>query len=209
MEYIFDWKEKVKQEDTVILAGDFSWAMHLKDTLKDFEYLNQLMGKKILLKGNHDYWWTTVTSMKKFLVENNIENIDFLYNNSFLLENKIIVGTRGWSLLDTENSEKMINREVARLEISIKDGIEKYGEDKEFIAIMHYPPISNSSMKNEYTFKSEFIELMNKYNIKKCFYGHLHGTSHKDAINEVKCNIDFKLISADFLDFKLMKIIDN
>lgn len=204
-----NWEENVKQEDTIILAGDFSWAMHLENTYKDFEYLNNLPGKKILLKGNHDYWWTTVTSMKKYLAENNIKNIDFLYNNSYLLEDKIIVGTRGWSLLDTENSEKMIKREVLRLELSIKDGLEKYGMDKEIIAIMHYPPISNSSMKNEYTYKSEFIDIMNKYNIKKCFYGHLHGPSHKDAINGVKCNIDFRLISADYLDFKLLKIVDN
>ena len=104
-----DWLEKVKPNDTVILPGDFSWATYLEDTKLDFEYLHNLPGKKILLKGNHDYWWTTLTSMRKFISDNNFENIDFLYNNSYLVEDKIIVGTRGWVLQDTEESRKMIN----------------------------------------------------------------------------------------------------
>lgn len=203
-----DWIEKVKPEDTVILAGDFSWATYLEETYKDFKYLSELPGNKILLKGNHDYWWTTVTSMNRYLEEQNIDNIEFLHNNSYLIEDKIIVGTRGWALLDTENSEKMIKREAARLELSIKEGIEGYGEDKEIICIMHYPPISNSLMKNEYTYNSKFLDVMKKYNIKKCFYGHLHGASHKEAIEGIVEGIEFKLISADYLDFKLKKI-DN
>lgn len=203
-----NWIEKVKPEDTVILAGDFSWATYLEETYEDFKYLSELPGNKILLKGNHDYWWTTVTSMKRYLEEQNIENIEFLHNNSYLIEDKIIVGTRGWALLDSENSEKMIKREAARLELSIKEGIEKYGEDKEIICIMHYPPISNSLMKNEYTYNSKFLDVMKKYNIKKCFYGHLHGASHKEAVEGNVEGIEFKLISADYLDFKLKKI-DN
>ena len=201
-----DWLNKVKPEDTIFLAGDFSWATYLEDTYEDFSYLNSLPGKKILLKGNHDYWWTTLTSMKRYLQENKIENVDFLFNNSYEIENKIFVGTRGWALLDSENSQKMINREAARLELSIKSAIEKYGEDKEIIAIMYYPPISNSCMKNEYTYNSKFLDIMKKYNIKKCYYGHLHGSSHKDAIEGEIEGINFKLISADYLDFKLCKI---
>ena len=100
-----DWLSKVKENDTVILIGDFSWAMKLQDTLLDFQFINQLPGKKILLKGNHDYWWTTVTSMRKFLLEHNLKSIDFLYNNSFEVENKILCGTRGWSLLDEDSIE--------------------------------------------------------------------------------------------------------
>ena len=92
-----DWEEKVTNNDTVILAGDFSWATYIEDTYSDFEYINNLPGRKILLKGNHDYWWTTVTAMKRYLEENNIKNIEFLYNNSYEIENKIIVGTRGWN----------------------------------------------------------------------------------------------------------------
>ena len=201
-----DWLNKVRPEDTIFLAGDFSWATYLEDTYADFSYLNSLPGKKILLKGNHDYWWTTVTAMKRYLQEKKIENVDFLFNNSYEIENKIFVGTRGWALLDSENSQKMINREAARLELSIKSAIEQFGEDKEIIAIMHYPPISNSCMKNEYTYNSKFLDIMKKYNIKKCYYGHLHGSSHKDAIEGEIEGINFKLISADYLDFKLCKI---
>lgn len=203
-----DWNKKVKPEDTVILAGDFSWATYLEDTYKDFEYINNLPGKKILLKGNHDYWWTTVTSMKKYLEENSFKDIDFLYNNSFCIEDKIIVGTRGWALLDSENSEKMVKREANRLELSIKDAIEKYGEDKDLICIMHYPPITRTKMKNEYTYDSKFLDVMKKYNVKKCYYGHLHGKSHIDAVEGKIEGIEFTLISGDYIEFKL-KMIDK
>jgi hypothetical protein len=203
-----DWIKKVKPEDTVILAGDFSWATYLKNAYKDFEFINNLPGKKILLKGNHDYWWTTIKSMKKYLEENEFNNIDFLHNNSFLIENKIIVGTRGWSLLDSEDSNKMIKREAGRLELSIKDAIQKYGEKEEIICIMHYPPLSKAKMTNENSYDSEFLKIMKKYNIKKCYYGHLHGKSHKDAVEGKVDNIEFKLISGDYLDFKL-KLIDK
>ena len=120
-----DWRTNVKEEDLVLLTGDFSWETYLEDTYKDFAYLDSLPGKKILLKGNHDYWWTTVTSMRKFLKENKFQNIDFLYNNSFEYENKILCGTRGWSLVDEEIDEKLINRELGRLELSLQDGAKK------------------------------------------------------------------------------------
>ena len=200
-----DWEEKVNPDDTVILAGDFSWAMNLENTYLDFKFIEDLPGKKIMLKGNHDYWWSTVTKIKNFLEEKEIKNIDFLYNNSFLIEDKIIVGTRGWSLTDTDNGKKMIERESGRLELSIKDGIKKYNDDKEIICILHYPPITNLCLQD----KSEFFRILKKYNIKKCFYGHLHGASHKDAIEGIVDGIDLKLISGDYLDFKLLKIIDN
>ena len=120
-----NWIKKVKPEDTVILPGDFSWAMYLEDTALDFAYLNELPGTKILLKGNHDYWWSTLHKMEEFLEQQKFKNIYFLYNNSYLVEDKIIVGTRGWNILDTENDKKMIKRENARLELSIQDRIEK------------------------------------------------------------------------------------
>ena len=199
-----NWKNKVTNNDYVILPGDFSWAMHLKEIYKDFQYLNELPGKKILLKGNHDYWWTTLKNMREFVKENNFENIDFLYNNSYLVEDKIIVGTRGWNILDTDNSKKMIKRECNRLELSLKDGIEKYGNQKEIIAFMHYPPVTQSLLSNNG--ESEFIDLMKKYNIKRCYYGHLHGQAHKDAIEGNVEGIELKLISADYLDFDLLKL---
>ncbi len=199
-----NWIQKVKEDDHVILPGDFSWATYLEDTKKDFNYLNCLPGNKILLKGNHDYWWTTLTKMRNYIQENHFEKIDFLYNNSYCVENRIIVGTRGWNILDNEEDSKMIKRESARLELSIQDGIQKYGKDKEVIAFLHYPPITqNTIYKNE---ENEFIHVLKKYGIKTCYYGHLHGNSHKDAIMGEVNGIDYKLISADYLNFNLEKI---
>lgn len=198
------WIEKVKPEDTVILPGDFSWAMYLENTYKDFSYLNSLPGKKLLLKGNHDYWWTTVTNMNNYLKENKFDNIEFIYNNSYLIEDKIIAGTRGWNLQETENSSKMINREAIRLKLSIEDGIKKYGKDKEIIVFMHYPPITQNNINNHQFM--EFVEIMKQYNVKRCYYGHLHGKSHQDAIEGNFEGITFKLISSDYLKFDLLKI---
>lgn len=198
-----NWLNKIKQSDYVIIPGDFSWAMYLEETKKDFDYLNNLPGKKILLRGNHDYWWNTLTKMNKFMKENEFDNIDFLYNNSYLVEDKIIVGTRGWNVLDTENDSKMIKRENARLELSINDGIKKYGNNKEIIAFMHYPPINKSDLMENDT---EFVRTLKKYNIKRCYYGHLHGIAHKDAIEGNIQGIEYRLISADYLNFDLIKL---
>lgn len=199
-----DWLEKVTKEDLVILPGDFSWAMNLEDAYLDFAYLNCLPGKKLLLKGNHDYWWTTLTKMRAFLQEHDFKNIDFIYNNSYLYENTILTGTRGWTLNDIEGSAKILNRELARLELSLQQGITKYGEDKPIYVFMHYPPITNSAILNKSELK--FIEMMNKYHVQRCFYGHLHSHSHKDAIEGEKEGIKLDLISADYLDFHLVKI---
>ena len=195
-----DWIEKVTEQDTVLLPGDFSWSMYLKDTKADFEYLNQLPGRKILLKGNHDYWWSTLNKMNNYIDENHFKNIDFLYNNSYEFENKIIAGTKGWNISEDQEDIRLTKREVARLELSIKDGIQKYGEDKEIIVFMHYPPLTKNYMKTEYT------ELMKKYNIKRCYYGHLHANSIQDAIEGNAEGIEYKLVSSDGLDFKLLKI---
>ena len=199
-----DWITKVTEKDLVVLPGDFSWETYLEDTILDFEYINNLPGKKLMLKGNHDYWWTTITSMKKFLQENNFTNIDFLYNNSFEFEEKILCGTRGWNITDEENNEKLINRELGRLELSLQDGIKKYNEGKEIIVFMHYPPITNNMIYSGA--ENKFINLMKKYNIKKCYYGHLHGQSIKEAVEGEIQGINFKLVSADSLDFKLIKL---
>ena len=154
-----------------------------------------------MLKGNHEYWWTTVTNMKKFLKEHNFKNIDFIQNNSIEVEDKIICGTRGWSLNNerTEQEKKLINREALRLELSIKSALD-LNSDKEIIVFMHYPPIIRQNIDNE------FMRVLRKYNIKKCFYAHLHGKSIEDAIEGNIYGIDFKLVSADALNFKLLKI---
>lgn len=201
-----NWLQQVKEEDTVILAGDFSWEMNLKDTYEDFSFIHGLPGKKILLKGNHDYWWTTITSMRNFLKQNKMDKIDFLYNNSYKIDNKIIVGTRGWNLNDIDDQKKMIIREARRLELSIEEGLSKKEEQEEMICIMHYPPITKNVMKNEYTYDSEFLDVMKKYSIKTCYYAHLHGASHNDAIEGEIEGIEFKLISADYLDFRLVEV---
>ena len=201
-----NWINLVTENDLVVLPGDFSWSMYLKDTYKDFEYLNNLPGKKLLLKGNHDYWWSTVNSMRNYIKENNFKDIDFLYNNSYEFENKIIVGTRGWAFGEDAESKRMLNREVARLELSIKYGIETFGEGKEIIAFMHYPPIIKQDVQdNEMNL---FVQMLKKYNIQKCYYGHLHSTAIKDAVEGEHFGIDFKLVSADSLDFKLCPIGD-
>ena len=199
-----DWIKKVKENDLVIIPGDFSWETYLENTELDFNFLNRLPGKKLLLKGNHDYWWTTLTNMKKFLKEKNFTNIDFLYNNSYEYEDKIICGTRGWSIADHEADKKLISRELIRLEISLKNGIELYGDQKEIIVFMHYPPITKSTILSNQ--EADFVKLMKKYNVKRCYYAHLHGVSINDAIEGNIEGIEFKLVSADGLDFKLLQI---
>lgn len=231
-----NWKNTVQDNDLVILPGDFSWEMHLKDMYNDFAYLNDLPGKKLLIKGNHDYWWTTLAKMREFLQENKFVNIDFLYNNSYLFEDKIIAGTRGWALNDTENSNKMNHREEERLKLSLQSGVDNFG-DREIICIMHYPPIikvesdaiQNSANeeksyseeddeieKNSEVVKhaelnknlkiSNYVQIMKDYNVKTCLYGHLHGESHKEAFEGIIDGINFKLVSSDYLDFKLYKL---
>ena len=201
-----NWINKVKEDDLVILPGDFSWAMHLEDAFEDFKYLSKLPGTKLLLKGNHDYWWSTLNKMKNYLSENGFNKIDFIYNSAYLYNNKIIVGTRGWSLQDSENSNKMIHRENERLKLSIEDGIKQFGIDKEIICFMHYPPINSKNiMKNNHL---EFFSTMKQYNVKRCYYGHLHGKSHMEAINEIVEGIKFQLVSSDYLNFDLIKIED-
>jgi len=199
-----DWLKKVAEDDVVVLPGDFSWSTYLKDTYEDFYYLNELPGKKLLLKGNHDYWWTTVTSMRKFLQENNLTSIDFIYNTAYEYENFILAGTRGWGQ-NEEEDKKILNREVARLELSLQEAEKlKKEQGKEIIVFLHYPPITYSNIEKDEM--SAFVKVMKNYSVKRCYYGHLHSLSIKDAIEGQYFGINFKLVSADGLDFKLLKI---
>lgn len=196
-----DWNRKVKEDDLVLLPGDFSWELKLENTYKDFSYLSNLSGKKILLKGNHDFWWTTLKSMREFLDRSNFKNIDFIYNNSYEYEEKIIAGTRGWNLLtETEEDKKIKNRELLRLENSIKNGIECFGDNKDIIVCLHYPPILKENMKNEFT------EILEKYNVKKCIYGHLHGKSQMNAVEGNFNGVEYIMVSCDYTGFKLKEI---
>ena len=197
-----DWRKNVKEEDLVLLTGDFSWEMKLENTYKDFQFINNLPGKKLLLKGNHDLWWTTLKRMREFLKEKEFNNIDFIYNNSYEIENYIIAGTRGWNLVSENIDDKKIkDRELLRLENSIIDGIRKYGEDKPIIVCMHYPPLLKE-LKN-----SEFTKILEKYNVKYCLYGHLHGKSHMNVFDGNYNNVAYKMVSCDYTGFKLIKII--
>jgi len=196
-----DWKAKVKDNDLVLLPGDFSWAMNLEDNLEELKFLENLPGKKILLKGNHDYWWNTLQKMNKYLAEKNINTIQFLHNNSYLYKDYIICGTRGWIDSNIEENIKILKRELLRLELSLKDAIQKHGRDKKIIVNMHYPPfIENTDEVN-------FIDLMNKYNVEYCIYGHIHGKQDEEIKTVENSNIKFKLVSCDYLNFKLLKIV--
>ncbi len=174
-----------------------NWAGH-EEKIRENWIKNVNEQDLVILLG--DFSWGTY-------LENTKPNIDFLYNNSFEYDNKIICGARGWSILDDEVNQKFINRELIRLELSLKDGTEKYGEEKEKIVFMHYPPITKSKINEKQ--EIVFVEMMKKYNVKKCYYAHLHSTSINDAIEGEVEGIQFKLVSADKLDFKLLKIEDS
>ena len=144
-----NWLNTVKEEDLVLVPGDFSWATYLEETLEDFKYLSMLPGKKIILKGNHDYWWSTKTKIDKYLEENNFKEIYILHNNSFKYDDYVIVGTRGWDYEDKEN-KNIIEREIGRLKLSFENAINTYGTKNKFIVCFHYPPINKENLNNEY-----------------------------------------------------------
>ena len=199
-----NWIENVKTEDTVIIPGDFSWAMTLEEAIPDFEFLNSLPGTKIISKGNHDYWWNTMSKMNKFLKEHKFDTIHFLQNNSYLVEDKIIIGTRGW-VTNSYNSEadyKVLKRENERLKLSANLGIEQFGKDKEIIAFLHYPPFFKGKAPKEI----DFVETLKDIGVHKCYYGHLQGESHREALEGEISGIEFKLISSDYLEFLPQKI---
>ena len=195
-----NWNKVVGNSYTVIIPGDTSWAMYIDDALEDFEYINSLNGRKIILKGNHDYWWTTSAKTTRFFEENGINTIDILHNNSFSYGGIGICGTRGWffeECRDSEHDKKMINREVMRLEASLVSA-----GDREKYVFLHYPP-------KFYNYECpEILALLAKYEVSHCFYGHIHGTGCAFAFNGRKNNTDFALISADHLNFRPKKLID-
>ena len=196
-----DWEAKVNDNDLVLLPGDFSWEMNLENTYNDFEFINKLPGKKLLLKGNHDYWWETVTKMRKFLELKKLKNIDFIYNNNYKFDNIIITGTRGWSLIDEKIDDvKIRNREALRLENALQEAISQYGNNKKIIACLHYPPITTNCEK------SVFSDILEKYNVWKCIYGHLHGKAQEEAVEGNIRNVEYIMASCDYTDFKLIKI---
>jgi len=191
-----NWINTIKEDDVVILPGDFSWAMYLKETYKDFEYLNSLPGKKILIKGNHDYWWSTLAKMNQYLEENKFDTIQILHNNSFKFEDWVICGTRFWQ--DIKEDDKIYNRELKRLELSIDDAKNKYGEESDIIVATHYPPNFDDE---------QFMNFLKNNNVKKYIYGHLHNVTLSELRDVTINNIEFKLVSCDYLEFNPIKLI--
>ncbi len=195
-----NWNREVSPEDTVVVPGDISWAMSLKEAVADFRYIHELPGRKIILKGNHDYWWTTAAKMNNFLVENGFNSIFILHNNHYAYENYGICGTRGWINDDSEPADaKVLAREAQRLETSIASA-ENAGLEP--LVFLHYPPLYG----NEYN--PDLLEVMYRHNIKRCWYGHIHGRKgHQNAVNGERDGIVFQLVSADYVQFCPVKIM--
>ncbi|MBR1591775.1 MAG: metallophosphoesterase [Ruminococcus sp.] len=195
-----NWKELIKEDDTVVLAGDISWGMNMKQALPDFKFINSLAGKKIIIKGNHDYWWSTMKKMEDFLAAESLDTIKILHNNFCRYENYGICGTRGWVSINGESQdEKILLREVQRLETSI--GLAE-AEGLEPIVFLHYPPIFAGS------FNYDILQVLYRHNIKNCYYGHIHGRSaHELCIKNTYDGIDFHLIAGDYLRFIPEKVL--
>ena len=193
-----NWNNSVRDCDTVVIAGDISWGMTLEESLPDFKLLHALPGTKILLKGNHDYWWASIGKMQSFFLENGLSTLRILHNNAYEADGFTICGSRGWIFENGQSgSEKIMNREKCRILSSIRAS---ENPDSEKLLFLHYPPVFTGQEIRAY------LALMRKYGIKRCFYGHLHGADHKRAVNGLYKNIEFSLISADYLKFSPFKI---
>jgi uncharacterized protein len=199
----YNWNEIVTEEDIVVIPGDISWATYLEQAESDFKFIDELPGKKIISKGNHDYWWTTASKLNKFLALHKFSTIEFMHNNSFSIGDIVIAGTRGWKCPGDDefslDDKKICLREVQRLDLSLKSAISN-GKHGEIIVAMHYPPFN--AKKEE----SEFIDVMRNYGVKTCIYGHLHGEGHKNAKQGLYEGIEFKFVAADYLNFKPIRL---
>ena len=186
-------------DDVTVLAGDLSWGISLEESLPDFQFIDALPGRKIILKGNHDYWWETTTKMTRFFAERGFSDFSVLHNNCFFYQGVALCGTRGW-FLDEEkkgHNEKMMRREVIRLETSLKAA----GEREKY-CFLHYPPVYQGYEC------AGILELLERYQVKHCCYGHLHGHSMRLAVEGKRGETEFSLVSADHLGFVPKKILD-
>lgn len=193
-----NWKELVKDEDLVLLPGDISWALKLKEAVIDLERIDQLPGNKLIVKGNHDFWWQGPKKLKEL----GLESINFIQNNSFIYDERVaIAGTRGWMSRDweefTEHDEKIFNRELNRLDLSLSS-INRDVEAK--IVMLHYPPFNTNSTPNE------FVDLMVQHGVNICVYGHLHAEGHRFAVEDEIKGIKFYCVSSDYIDFKPRRV---
>jgi len=189
----------LNQDDLCVICGDISWSMSLEEGLEDFRFISELPGKKIILKGNHDYWWNTVSKMNDFFSKNGLQGIDFLNNNCYIYKGTAICGTRGWFYDDKMNADQ--NKKVfARETLRLKASLEAAGNDCEKICFFHYPPRYNKFESHD------IISLMNEHNVKKCVYGHLHGEGHRYAVSGLTEGIDYEPVPADLINFTPKKI---
>ena len=186
-------------EDTTVLPGDLSWALDMAGATADFAFINAIPGRKIILKGNHDYWWTTATKFYKFCAENGFENMFVLNNNCYFYGETAICGTRGWffeeDAAEGSHNDKIFKRELIRLEASLKAA----GECEKY-CFLHYPPRYRGYEC------PEILQLLKRYHVTTCCYGHLHGDSHKLAVEGIRDGTDFRLCAADFLKFRPLRL---
>ena len=188
------------EEDTTVLCGDLSWGMSLAEAREDFLFIDRLPGRKIVLKGNHDYWWSTASAAYKFFAANGISTIEILNNNCLLYGETALCGTRGWFYEEErgiEHDRKIMLRELGRLEASLKAAGER-----EKIAFLHYPP------KFAAYECPEILEMLGRYGVKECYYGHIHGKGCSAAFRGVKNGVKYELVSADQLMFRPLRVRD-
>ena len=185
-------------EDTTVLLGDLSWSLDLPNAKADFSWINEIPGRKIILKGNHDYWWSTASKFQKFCQEHDFKNLHLLNNNCYEYNGYAICGTRGWFFEEErsgQHDEKVFKRELIRLESSLKAA-----GDKPKLVFLHYPPLYKGYRCDE------IIALLKTYGVQECYYGHLHGPAHGLAMEGQWDGIFYRLVSADRLNFKPYRI---
>jgi predicted phosphohydrolase len=189
-----NWRQTVGGADTVVLAGDTSWGMTLDEAKADFEFLHSLPGQKVIIKGNHDYWWAGLGKMENFFLENRLDSLSILHNNCKAAGGIVICGTRGWVLEgDMPNDAKLAAREEGRLKASLNSATELPGEK---VVFLHYPPVYRDSVAGG------MLDLMIGSGVSRCYYGHLHAEARASAFEGRWLGIEFKLISADHLNFR-------
>lgn len=197
-----NWRNVVSFKDTVVIPGDVSWGMSLEGCLEDFRFLDNLPGTKILMKGNHDYWWTTKAKTETFFKENSLNTLNILNNNSYSCEGYSLCGTRGWLFEQGEpHDQKIVSREAGRLRMSLNDA-KRFGE-QEKIVFLHYPPLFGDQII------PEILDVLIEFGIKRCYYGHIHSVGCKFAFNGNYCGIEFALVSSDFLSFCPKKLNES
>ena len=190
---------KLKEDDLTVLCGDLSWGMNLDQAREDFLFLHRLPGRKIILKGNHDYWFETAAKLRRFFAENGIDSMELLHNNCCLYGDLALCGTRGWFYEESRSAEhdrKMLSRELLRLEASLKAAGER-----EKLVFLHYPP---KLLNYECT---ELLDLMEAYGVRRCCYGHLHSAGRALAFEGEYRGIRFRLVSADHLHFIPLRLL--